>query len=257
MTAAEARSQLNHAGSVHPDPDLRVRRPVPDPERLRRGAGRLDRTLCFRNTRPGVRQRDPERRRVGGEAIGDEQRMEDAVDRDGLDGDLRAVDVLLDDVDTVPRGLDRRLDRGRKLLLGAHEREPALALAVGSLDDARRHRLLERLGLRHAGGGEALPLSRLGRHECGSRRVDRMRKPEPRCHPGGDADRPVGARRDDPVDALGAGQAVDARLVLRRDERPLVRVGEAGRRRIAIDRDHEQITLSRCAQEPDLRGPRS
>ena len=102
--------------------------------------------LCFRNTRPGVRQRDPERRRVGGEAIGDEQRVEDAVDRDGLDGDLRAVDVLLDDVDTVPRGVDRRLDRGRKLLLGAHEREPALALAVGRLDDTRAPaRLLERL----------------------------------------------------------------------------------------------------------------
>ncbi len=174
MTAAEPRSQLNHAGSVRPDPDLRVRRPVPDPERLGRGAGRLDRTLCFRNTRPGVRQRDPERGRVGGEAIGDEQRVEDAVDRDRLDGHLGAVDVLLDDVDAVPRGVDRRLDRGRELLLGAHEGQPALALAVGSLDDARRHRLFERSRLRDSGGGEALPLPRLGRHERRGRRVDRM-----------------------------------------------------------------------------------
>ena len=47
------------------------------------------------------------------------------------------------------------------------------------------------------------------------------------------------------------------RLVLRGDERPLVRVCEAGRGGIAIDRDHEQVALARRAQEPDLRGPGS
>ena len=256
MTAAEARSQLNHAGSVRPDPDLRVGRPVPDPERLGRGASRLDRTLCFCNTRPGVRQRDPERRRIGGEAIGDEQRVEDAVDRHGLDGHLRAVDVLLDDVRTVPGGFDRRLDRRRELRFGANERQPPLALTVGSLDDAGRHRLVEQARLRDSGSGEALPLPRLGGYERRGRLVDRVRKPETRRDPGGDADRPVGSRRDDPVDALGTGKAVDSRLVLGGDERPLVRVREAGCRRIAIDGDHEEVALAGGAQKADLRGPR-
>ena len=87
--------------------------------------------------------------------------------------------------------------------------------------------------------------------------VDRMRQAEPLCDARGDPDRPVGSGRDDPVDVLGAGEAVDARLVLGRDERPLVRVGEAGRRGIAVDRDHEEVALACRAQEPDLRGPRS
>ena len=60
-----------------------------------------------------------------------------------------------------------------------------------------------------------------------------------------------------PSTLLGAGEPVDARLVLRRDERALVRVGEAGRGRIAIDGDHEEVALARRAQEPDLRGPGS
>ena len=130
-----------------------------------------------------------------------------------------------------------------KLLLGAHERQPALALAVGSLDDARRDRLLERARLRDEGSGEALPLSRLRGHERRGRLVDRVRKPETRRHPGGDADRPVGSRRDDPVDALGAGEAVDRRLVLGRDERPLVRVREA---RAPTDRDRRRSRRDRA-----------
>ena len=86
--------------------------------------------------------------------------------------------------------------------------------------------------------------------------VDRMRKPETRRHPSGDADRPVGSRRDDPVDALGAGEAVDRRLVLGGDERALVRERESGRRRIAIDSDHEELALAGGAQKADLRRPR-
>ena len=82
-----------------------------------------------------------------------------------------------------------------------------------------------------------------------------MREPEPLGDPGGDSDGPVGSGRDDPVDVLGPGEAVDARLVLGRDERALVRVGEAGRRGVAVDRDHEEVAFACRAQEPDLRGP--
>ena len=203
-----------------------------------------------------MRQRDPERRRVGGEAIGDEERVEDAVDRHGLNGHLGAVDVLLDDVRTVARGLDRRLDRGRELLVGAHERQPALALAVGSLDDAGRDRLFEHARLRHTGDGQALPLPGLRGHERRGRLVDRMRKPETRRHPRGDAHRPVRPGRDDPVDRLRTRKAVDGRLVLGGDERTLVRIREARRRGIAIDRDHEELSLARRAQEADLGRPR-
>ena len=117
--------------------------------------------------------------------------------------------------------------------------------------------LVEQPRLRDAGRGEALALPRLRRRERGGRAVDRMRQAEPLGDARRDADRPVGAGRDDPVDVLGAGEPVDARLVLGRDERALVRVGEAGRRRVAVDRDHEEAALARRAQEPDLRGPRS
>ena len=82
-----------------------------------------------------------------------------------------------------------------------------------------------------------------------------MRQAEPLGDARGDPDGPVGAGRDDPVDVLGAREPVDAGLVLGRDERALVRVGEAGRRRVAVDGDHEEAALARRAQEPDLRGP--
>ena len=120
--------------------------------------------------------------------------------------------------------------------------------ATGSSSSAR---------LRDAGRGEALALPRLGGRErrgrpsigCGSPSRSATRAATP--------DGPVRAGRDDPVDVLGAREAVDRRLVLGRDERPLVRVREAGRGRIAIDRDHEEVALARGAQEPDLRRPRA
>ena len=263
MPPAEARSQLNHAGSVRSDADLGVGRPVADAERLGGGAGGLDRSLCFRNTRPDVRQRDAERGRVGGDAVGDEQRVEDAVDRDGVDRHLRAFDELLDEADLAAGGVERGVDRRRQLRLGADEREAALALAVGRLDDARDRQPVDDAGdelrarLRHARLREPVALPRLRRRERRGGRVDRVRQRQPLGDARRDADRPVGARRDDPVDVLRPCEPVDAGLVLGRDDRALVRVREAGRRGVAVDGDHEEVALACGAQQPDLRGPRA
>ena len=72
VAAAEPRSQLNRPVRP-PRPDLGVRRPVPTPSASAAAAPpRLARLCASRNTRPGVRQRDTERRWVGGEAIGDQ-----------------------------------------------------------------------------------------------------------------------------------------------------------------------------------------
>ena len=257
MAPSEPRSQLNHAASVLSDSDLRVGRPVADPKRLGCGSRGRDRALCFRNTRPDVRQRDAERGRLRGQPVGDEQRVKHTVDRDGLNRHLGAVDVLLDDVRAVARGLERGLDRGGQLGVRPHEGQPALALAVRCLHDARRSRLLEEPWLGHAPLRQALPLPLLRGRERRRRRVDRVRQPHALRDSRRDDDRPVRARRDDPVHVLRAGEPVDTGLVLGRDDRALVRVGEAGRGRVAVDRDHEQITFACRAQEPDLRGPRS
>ena len=70
--------------------------------------------------------------------------------------------------------------------------------------------------------------------------------------PCGDRDRPVDAGRDQPVDALRAGQTLDALLVLGRDDRPPVRVLEPGRGRVAIERDHEKTSLAGRREQAEL-----
>lgn len=70
-----------------------------------------------------------------------------------------------------------------------------------------------------------------------------------------DSDRPVDARRDDAVDALRLGQLGDTLLVLGGDDRPPIRVLKAGRTRVAIERDHEEPSLARRRQQPELRRP--
>ena len=82
-----------------------------------------------------------------------------------------------------------------------------------------------------------------------------MRQPEPRGDARGDPDGPVDPRRDDPVDALGLGEPLDAVLVLGRDDRAAVGVPEPGRVGIAVDRDHVQVALARRGEQPELRGP--
>ena len=211
-----------------------------------------------------MRQRDAERGWVGGDAVGDEEGVEDAVDRDGVDGHLRPVDQLLDEADLAAGGVESGRDRGRQLGLRADEGEAALSLAVGRLDDARDRQPLDDAGdelrarLGHARLGEAVALARLRRRERGGGPVDRVRQRQPLGDARGDADRPVRARRDDPVDVLGPCEPVDAGLVLGRNDRPLVRVREAGRRGVAVDgdqrRDRARVrrAAARSAQAPRL-----
>ena len=68
-----------------------------------------------------------------------------------------------------------------------------------------------------------------------------MRDPHPLGDARRDADRPVRAGRDDPVDVTCAGEPLDAVLVLGRQHRSLVGEREADRQRIAVDGDHVQV----------------
>ena len=87
-------------------------------------------------------------------------------------------------------------------------------------------------------------------------RVDRVRQAHPRGDAGRDRDRPVDPRRDDAVHLLRLREPLDAELVLGRDDRPPVGEPEAGRRRVAVDRDDEQPALARRREQPELRRPR-
>ena len=77
-----------------------------------------------------------------------------------------------------------------------HDREPALALPVGRLDDERQRRRLARLPepparLRHARLVEPLALPELDGRERGRLGRDRVRQREPLGHPRGDGHRQV------------------------------------------------------------------
>ena len=178
-------------------------------------------------------------------------------DRDGVDGQLRPVDQLLDER-TATTGLGCcRLDRRGQAGALVDERQSSLALAVGCLDDTRKRDLRigrrERLRLQDAGRGEALALPRLGRREHCRRAVDRVRHAEVLCDPGGDPDGPVGAGRDEPVHRAGASEPLDGLLVLGRDHGALGREGEARSERIAIDGDHRQIARTCSLEQAELR----
>jgi hypothetical protein len=103
-----------------------------------------------------------------------------------------------------------------------------------------------------AGLGEALALAELRGGEHGGGRVDRVRERLALGDPGGDRDRPVDPGRDQPVDPLGRGEAVDLRLVLDRDDRAAVGEAEPGGGGIAVDGDDEQPPVAGGLEEPEL-----
>ena len=139
----------------------------------------------------------------------------------------------------------------------ADEREAALALPVGCLDHAREGNARVACGVRarlgHGRGCEAVALPGLGGRQRRRRAADRMGHTEPLGDPGGDADRPVRARRDDPVRLQSAREPLDGGLVLGRDHGPLVREREPRRLGVPVGRDHVQITLARRLEQPELR----
>ena len=73
---------------------------------------------------------------------------------------------------------------------------------------------------------------------------------------GGQPDWEVDARRDDALHTLRCGQPVNRVLVLDGNDRPPVRVAEAGSGRIAIDGDDVDTALLRRLQQPELPGAR-
>ena len=108
-------------------------------------------------------------------------------------------------------------------------------------------------GCEHPGGGEPLALPRLRGREHRRGAVDRMRQPEPLGDARRDPDRPVGAGRDDAVDGPGAGEALDALLVLGRDHGAFVRQREADGERVAVDGDHRQVAGRGRLEQAELR----
>ena len=137
------------------------------------------------------------------------------------------------------------------------QRQPALALAIGRLDDERKAELAGRgLGLLAARGdgvagvrktrlGEALALLQLRDGELGALHRERMGKTELGGDPRRDRHRPVDPGRNHSVHLLGRGQPLERRLVLRRDQRAPIGERKAGRRRIAIGGDHVQPAPAR------------
>ncbi len=268
VAAAEPSGELDDLRAGEPDDDLRVRRPVLDPERGGRLARRLDGRADVRGrerARPDVCERDAERRRLRADAVGHGQRVEAPVERERVDGDLLPVDQLLDEAGVRPGCLERGVDGGGEPRFVADEREPTLALAVGRLHDARKPepfdrgaRLAEalaelRLRLRHSRLGEALALTDLRGRQLRDLRRERMREREPLRDARGHRDGPVDPRRDHAVDPLGLGEPFDARLVLGRDDRPAVGERESRRGGIAVDRDHEEVERTGRLEQPELR----
>jgi hypothetical protein len=76
-----------------------------------------------------------------------------------------------------------------------------------------------------------------------------MREADSLRDPGGDPDRPVRARRDEPVDLARAGEAVDGLLVLGGEDSAIVGQREADGLRVAVDSDHVQVATSPCGLE--------
>jgi hypothetical protein len=82
-----------------------------------------------------------------------------------------------------------------------------------------------------------------------------MRDPDSLRDPCRDRDRPVDARRDDPVREIGLRKPLDPALVLGRDDRPPVGDGEPRRGGIPVERDYLQVAAGASRfEQPELRG---
>ncbi len=261
MAAPKAGSELDNTGAGRADTELGVGRALADADRLGRGTRRFRARLRGDCARPGVGERDAERRRLRREAVGHGERVEPAACRERVDGDLRPLDKLLDEAGAAPGGLDGQLDRTGNPGCVVHDREPSLTLPVGRLHNAWWVDLEHLLGranqlptrLRHSGLRKPRPLAELrdgGRSRLGPERVGQAQAGR---DAGRNGDGPVDPGRDQPLNGLRPRKALDPRLVLGREDCPSNRVAEPRRARIPVTGDHQAASLAGAAEEAQLR----
>ena len=190
-----------------------------------------------------------------------------AVDREADHRHLRPVDELLDE-------RERRCGRAPARSRSRPAAPPGRATSVSPFWPCRSGALtthgavdLRRLvaaaddppaRLRHACLGEPLALAELVRREHRRLRRDRMRQPELLGDPRGDADRPVGARRDRspsipsaPTSRSIAGSSSVERMQRRSANR------KPGRARVAVDDGDPEAACAARLEQPELCGPRA
>ena len=267
MTATEPRRELADTRTVGPDENLRVAR-ARSRSRPRRAAAASSTAPIWpaRLARPDMRERDAERRRRGGQADRSPSAGGSARRPRSVDGHLGPGDELLDDQRRRCATRRARAIASASSSAERDEREPALTLAVGRLDHAGEADALGRPRRRSAPTDlvRRLRNTRLAKRSrwrslevesVAVSRRDRMRQREPlrtvrRSPP---ASR---SRRDQPVDALGAGEPLDARLVLGREDRAPVGVAEPGADGSRSSAITMQLTRPRCGEQAELRRAR-
>ena len=84
-----------------------------------------------------------------------------------------------------------------------------------------------------------------------------MRQARMGGNPGRDADGPVGAGRDDPVDPERADEALDRGLVLGREDAAPVGEGKAGGAGIAVDHGKPHPARASRLEQAELSGTRA
>ena len=233
--------------------DLGVGRPVLDPDRLGRGPGRLRRRLGAAALGHAWASATP---KAGGSAVSRSVTVS-GWKRPPIEKALTVISAprneLLEEAGTASGRLERAArSPGEPRFVGHRRGEPALALPVGRLDDARRIDLgaPPRRSERAATAAAApRPLRTTSAGGASTRRSP----PSPARADGG----AVGARdarrdRDGPVDSRARSAPQPASARARRSipvssspkDRPPDRVAEARRARIAVAGDHQAAPLS-------------
>ena len=209
-----------------------------------------------------MRERDPERGRIGREPVGHGQRVEDAAYGEAVHGHLGPVDELL----------DQRLS-GRRLAEIAASSAGASSSGEDTTDTATcpwrsagfttsgrssaelviggiRHELPGGLG--NAGLGEPLALEALRHGDLGRGRIQGVRQPEPVGDASRDRHGRVDPGRDQPLDLLLARNQLDPVFVLGGDDRVPVRESQPDRLLVTVAGDDRDSTCLRRGEQPEL-----
>ena len=190
---------------------------------------------AWHRTGPDVRERDAERGRLGDQPVGDRERREDAADREADHRHLGPVDELLDERQPVPRRTRARSRSPPGSSAGsATSVSPFWPCRSGALTTtgpatsgtSSSPPTTHERGCGTPASREPLALAELVRRQDRRLGRDRVRQPSALGDPRGDADGPVGAGRDDPVDLERSDEPLDRGLVLGRED--AAAVGEAG-----------------------------